>query len=370
MADEPWAPKRHVRNVIGSKRSAHQLGQAVSRRLGDMVELRSPVSASDRRRVIETMFHEGDRARHFAWRFSILLALSVCLAALGLIADSAAVIIGAMVVAPLMGPVLGVAASVVMGWPKRGGRQAVLVVAGAVGAIGLAALISALLPGGLDGPPREILARTQPNMLDLAVAMAAGAVGAYTLMRREAAEAMAGAAIAVALVPPLATVGISIESGRFDMAFGALLLVVANVVGVVFSGALTFLFGGFVPGISLSLGLGQVLRGLRWVTLAVLLMVFPLRWEGPGILASPPEGTDVDALVEAWADESDTPVEVINVVVEVDAGETNVGVVVASSNEPPSVEGLAEVISKELDRNVDVELQRIPAATSRARSGD
>lgn len=330
------------------------------------MEFRSPVSAQDRRRVIETMFHEGARARHFAWRFATLMSLSVCLAALGLIADSPAVIIGAMVVAPLMGPVLGVAASLVMGWPKRGTQQAVIVVAGAAGAVALAALISALLPGDLDGPPRELLARTEPNLLDLAVAMAAGSVGAYTLVRREAAEAMAGAAIAVALVPPLATVGIALESGRFDMAFGAFLLVVANVVGVVFSGALTFLFGGFVPGITLALGIGHVLRGLRWVMVAVLMMVFPLQWDGPGLLSPPPEGTNVDSVIDEWAGMSRAPMEVINVEMKVEEGATNVGLVVASSSELPSVERLADSLSEELARDVNVEVQRVVAATSRA----
>ncbi len=331
-----------------------------------MVDLRSPISSGDRQRVIGSMFHEGERARVFAWRFGTLMALSVCLATFGLIADSPAVIIGAMVVAPLMGPVLGVAASLVMGWPKRGARQAVIVVSGALGAIALAVLISAILPGDLDGPPRELLARTKPNLLDLGVAMAAGAVGAYTLVRREAAEAMAGAAIAVALVPPLATIGIALESGRPDMAFGATLLVTANVVGVIFSGALTFLFGGFVPGVTLKLGVGHVLRGLRWVVVAALLMVFPLQWDGPGILSPPPESGDVDRVVEDWAALAPLPVEVINVVVEVTDGKANVGVVVASSAELPSLELLANELSAELDRDVRVQLQRVLSANSEA----
>ncbi len=313
------------------------------------------------------MFHEGERRRSFIWRFATLMALSVCLATLGLTADSAAVIIGAMVVAPLMGPVLGTAASLVMGWPRRAAEQAIIVGVAAAGAILLAAGLSMFLPGEGGGPPSELLARTRPNPLDLAVAMAAGSVGAYTVVRREAAEAMAGAAIAVALVPPLATVGISLEAGRFDMAFGALLLVVANVVGVVFSGALTFLFGGFVPGMTLATGGLQILRGIRWVALAALLMVVPLRWDGPGLLSPPPEGTDVGSVVEQWSSESNVPVEVINVDVEVLDGVTNVDVVVASSDQVPSVARLAQTLSKELDREVSVELQQLVAATSRAR---
>ena len=146
------------------------------------------------------------------------------------------------------------------------------------------------------------------------------------------------------------------------MAFGASLLVLANVVGVVFSGALTFLFGGFVPGITFSLGLGQVFRGLRWVVLAVLLMVFPLQWNGPGILSPPPEGSDVTGMVEEWAGVA----EVISVDLQVDEGIANVDIVVASDRVLPSVEDLADDLSEALERDVNVELQRILAATSHA----
>lgn len=315
------------------------------------------------------MFNEGARRRSFLWRYAILMALSVCLATFGLIANSPAVIIGAMVVAPLMGPVLGASASLVMGWPRRAVEQSVLVVVAAVGAVALAAGLSQLLPGDLVAPPSELLARTRPNPLDLGVAIVAGSVGAYTIVRREAAEAMAGAAIAVALVPPLATIGISLEQARFDMAFGATLLVIANVVGVVFSGAVVFLFGGFVPGMTLATGGLRMIRGFRWVAVATALMVVPLHWDGPGLLSPPPEGTDVRGVVEQWSAGSDAPVDVIAVDVAVEDGVTNVGVVVASSSQLPSVERLAQTLWETLDREVSVELQQLVAATSRAHEG-
>lgn len=173
--------------------------------------------------------------------------------------------------------------------------QALVVLVAAGGAIALAALIAVPL-GTFDTPPGELLARTEPNIRDLGVAMLAGTVGAYTLVRREAAGAMAGAAIAVALVPPFATVGISLQVGRYDMALGAILLVLANVSGVMLAGAITFMFVGFVPGMSLVLGFGQIVRGVRWVALAVVLMVVPLQWAGPGILSPPPEGTSTRSL--------------------------------------------------------------------------
>ncbi|MEA2002899.1 MAG: DUF389 domain-containing protein [Actinomycetota bacterium] len=337
-------------------------------RFGKLLDARSPVTERRRLRVIRSMYHEGARFRPWVWRFATLMALSVLLASLGLVADSPAVIIGAMVVAPLMGPVLGVSAAVVMGWPRRGVQQAVVVLVAAAGAITLAALLSIPL-GTFEAPSSELLARTKPNIRDLVVAMVAGTVGAYTMVRREAAEAMAGAAIAVALVPPLATVGISLSAGRIDMAVGGLMLVLANVAGVMFAGAITFIFVGFVPGMSLAEGAGQIVRGLRWVALAVVLMVVPLQWAGPGLLSPPPEGSDVEQIVEDWSADATRPADVIEVGVAVEGGVANVDVVVASSGRLPSVEMLADSLSQELGREVIVELQQVESSTQRASVG-
>ena len=263
------------------------------------------------------------------------------------------------------GPVLGVSASVVMGWRRRGIQQALVVLGAAGGAIALAALIS--LPfDTFETPPAELLARTKPNIRDLCVAVVAGTVGAYTIVRREAAEAMAGAAIAVALVPPLATVGIALEVGRLDMALGGFLLVLANVAGVMFAGAITFMVVGFVPGISFANSAGQRLRGLRWVTLAVVLMVFPLQWAGPGLLSPPPESTDVNLVVEEWSDESRFPTDIIDIEVVVKDGTVNVDLVVATSGELPSVVALADSLAEVLGREVKVEVQQVSSSTHRA----
>lgn len=329
---------------------------------------RTPVTTADRRRVIRAMFHEGPRFRVFAWRFATLMALSVCLAVLGLTANSPAVIIGAMVVAPLMGPVLGVAASIVMGWPKRFRHQSLIVLAGAAGAVGLAVVISAIVPGRPDAVPSELLARTEPNILDLAVAMAAGAVGAYTLVRREVAEAMAGAAIAVALVPPLATIGISLQVGRLDMAVGALLLVTANVVGVVFSGAVTLLLIGFVPGLTAKYENKKVLAAVRWAGIAAVLMIVPLQWEGPGVLAPPPESTDVQQVIEDWS--GPTAMDVVDLDVSLDDdGVAAVDVVVAASGSLPDADKLADALAVRLGRPVQLQLQQVASLTSEVFGG-
>ena len=157
--------------------------------------------------------------------------------------------------------------------------------------------------------------------------------------------------------------------GRIDMAVGALLLVLANVTGVMFAGAITFIFVGFVPGMTLAQGAGQIMRGVRWVALAVVLMVFPLQWSGPGFLSRPPEGTDIELVVEDWAETAESPADVIEVEVDVDGGVTNVDVVVASSGELPSVLGLADSLSEQLGREVVVELQQVESLTRRASVG-
>lgn len=336
--------------------------------IGTVLDTKSPVTDGRRQRIIRSMYHEGPRFRPWVWRFATLMALSVSLATLGLLADSPAVIIGAMVVAPLMGPVLGVSAAIVRGWPKRGMLQALAVLIAAGGAVALAGLISIPLVT-FATPPDELLARTEPNIRDLGIAMLAGTVGAYTLVRREAAEAMAGAAIAVALVPPLAAVGISLQAGRFDMALGALLLVLANVTGVMLAGAITFMFVGFVPGMTLVLGFGHMVKGVRWVALAVVLMVVPLQYAGPGILSPPPEGTDIEEIVEEWSARAPEGADVIGVEVVVEGGVANVDVIVASSGQLPSVTTLADSLADELGREVVVELQRVDSSTQRASVG-
>ena len=177
--------------------------------------------------------------------FFILISLATIIAALGLIINSPAVVIGAMLVAPLMSPMVGTGLAVVLGDVRfiRLSIGAVLrgvVLAIAVGAV--AGLLSINQPA-----TSELLARTQPTLIDLAIALFSGLAGAYALSRSDAAGALPGVAIAAALVPPLATVGISLTAGRYGQAFGAMLLFTANFVSISSATALMFLILGFRP---------------------------------------------------------------------------------------------------------------------------
>ncbi|MDH5290548.1 MAG: TIGR00341 family protein, partial [Acidimicrobiia bacterium] len=181
----------------------------------------------------------------WARSFAVLLTLSVMVAVMGLSADSAAVVIGAMLIAPLMGPVLAVAASLAMTLRRHTVVSLVKVVAATVWSVVLAYALSRALPG--TALSAEALARTQPDVRDLLVALAAGAAGAYATVRRDVSAALPGVAVAVALVPPLATVGISLEAGKADLVAGAFLLYITNLAAIVFAGVMVFVATGFVP---------------------------------------------------------------------------------------------------------------------------
>ena len=338
------------------------------RKIGLRLEARDPLDNAERRRVVDDLFHEGDRLRPFFVRFMALMALSLMIATLGIISDSTAVVIGAMLVAPLMGPVIGVAAAVVMAWPLRALRQSALVAAGAALAVGLAWLISLLVPGDAYPLPAELLARTSPNLLDMGIALAAGAAGAYGQVRHQASSALPGVAVAVALVPPLAVIGITVQLAEWQMALGAFLLFLVNVVGIVISAALTLIACGFVPGWRLLTGNSTVGWGLRWTALAVIIVVLPLQFGRGRVLPPKDQTAEATTAVEEFVNADDSLAEVVNVSIELLNGITDIDVVVASSADGPPVTALANYLADMLGTRVNVKLQVLEAKTTGAMS--
>lgn len=198
--------------------------------------------------------------------FYVLILLSSMIASLGLLQNSAAVIIGAMLVAPLMSPILSMAMAIVLGEIPMLWQGAEATVKGIALAILVGLVMVMISP--IDSPTSEILARTQPNILDLMVALASGAAAGYALSRKEVAAALPGVAIAAALVPPLCVVGYGLGTAQLAYATGALVLFVTNLLAIVLSAALVFLALGFEPRHDRE---EELVRGLR-VT-AVLLSI-------------------------------------------------------------------------------------------------
>ena len=204
------------------------------------------LTAEERREVLEDLFVFGKKNRNpYLVRMSILLILSTMIATAGLLSDSAAVVIGAMLVAPLMNPVMAAAGAVVMGWPGRFYGALWLVTAMGIGALLLSSLITVLSPD-LVFLPEQVLARTRPTFYDLLIALAAGSAGAYTITRKET-SAIPGVAVAVALLPPLASAGILLTTAEHELALRAVVLFLTNLIAMVLAGALTFMAVGVSP---------------------------------------------------------------------------------------------------------------------------
>ena len=327
---------------------------------------RELIQGEERRAVIDQLFPRGINRRQFFTRFVSLMMLSTAIAVFGVLADSTAVVIGAMLVAPLMFPVLGFAAAVVMGWPRRVLNRALLVAAGALLSVLLAAVISFVIPGRETPLPAELMARTSPNLLDLGIALAAGAAGAYGQVRRHAADALTGVAVAVALVPPLAVVGITLQLTEWQLALGAGLLFLANVVGIVIAASATFLAAGFVPGHNPLRGHTQILRGISWAAIAAIIVVLPMQFGRGAVLPLSDPTDEVTAVVEEYVGDGLASTEVVEVDVKVKDGFTDVDVVVASSVVGPLAGPLAEELAEQL--STPIRLRLLVAATETERA--
>jgi len=176
------------------------------------------------------------------------------IATLGLIANSTAVVIGAMIVAPLMDPILSLAFALSISNNKLAKRSLLTVVIGVITVVATAALLASLLD--VSEVNREMTSRTAPNLIDLGVAVAAAVAGSFSMTRERLSNSLAGVAIAVALVPPLCVCGIGLSMGSEVVAVfgrgtvagitnqiseGSFLLFLANLIGITVASLFIFL---------------------------------------------------------------------------------------------------------------------------------
>ena len=175
--------------------------------------------------------------------FWTMLALSAVIASAGVLADSTATVIGAMIIAPLSTPIMGIALAVVK--RQRNGSVG-YVCLGALLVIGVGAAFSLVLPPSYDLVDNsQIASRVTPNLVDLVAALATGLAGAVALARRDVAAVLPGVAIAISLVPPLAVVGVCLGQGAATLAGGALMLFLSNLVSLVLMGIFAFTVLGY-----------------------------------------------------------------------------------------------------------------------------
>lgn len=239
-----------------------------------------PMRLAGHRRTLpelqDALFLDLGNVRRKQSRFWILLVLSATIAAAGILADSTATVIGAMIVAPLGIPIMGTGLAVVIGDARRLCRSAALALSGAAAVILLGAFLAWVLPElqALDSNG-QVTGRTSPGVIDLIAAVATGFADAYGLARKDVSDVMPGVAIAISLVPPLAVVGITATAGDWGSAWGAFLLFASNVVAMIVAGTIVFTFYGYhreareAPGF-------RKLAAYAVIAAAVLLILVPL----------------------------------------------------------------------------------------------
>jgi uncharacterized hydrophobic protein (TIGR00271 family) len=188
----------------------------------------TPAPAADVR--LAALQQEFEHDASFNQVFVVLTIGATLIATLGLLANSPGVVIGAMVVAPWIMPLQAMAFEILRGRAAMFLRALRTLLLGVVICVAVAMAVGHLVAFPSFGS--EVMNRTSPNLLDLGVALVAGAVAMYAKLRKDAISALAGLAIAVALVPPMCVVGILLSSSLWAQAYGALLLFTTNLLGI------------------------------------------------------------------------------------------------------------------------------------------
>jgi uncharacterized hydrophobic protein (TIGR00271 family) len=195
----------------------------------------------------QKLFFKGPRLRPYLVRFTVLLFLSTVIATFGVINDSSATVIGAMIIAPLMTPIMATAAALVMGRMDSALRSSLLVVLGVALVIGVSLLIGVIMNTISHisyTQNTQITSRISPRLTDLFIALASGAAGAFAMSRDDIADSLPGVAISISLVPPLCVVGLGLSAGEWTVAWGAMQLFLTNFFSILLAGGGVLAFLG------------------------------------------------------------------------------------------------------------------------------
>jgi uncharacterized hydrophobic protein (TIGR00271 family) len=221
----------------------HRVAKKPIERFKDRFEFYCNLAVPQMDRDARIALHEG-LLMNSTWNFDFvsLMLLSTSIAALGLISNSVAVVIGAMLVAPLMTPILATGLALVQGNIPMLINASRSILFGFLAALGVSFLIGLMTP--MEHLTSEILSRGSPRMADLFIAFVSGIAAAHCMTRTHLSAALPGVAIASALVPPIASIGIALSKGIAATFQGASVLFTTNVICIVLGSALTFFAAG------------------------------------------------------------------------------------------------------------------------------
>jgi uncharacterized hydrophobic protein (TIGR00271 family) len=302
--------------------------------------------------LVAKLFFEGAKQRVHRESFAVLLFLSTVIATYGVIGDSTATVIGAMIIAPLMTPIMATGAGLVMGDMARAGRSFLTVLAGVLGVTFTAWLIGAFISTSVISVTSnfQIVSRVSPSLTDLMVALASGAAGAFAMSRSDVADTLPGVAISVALVPPLAVVGIALSQGELVAAWGAMLLFLTNFLSILLAG------GGVFALLGLSAASTKELTGTArrtafiYIAIGVAVVTIPLAATTIKVTNESIAEYQARRFAQQWLAESGFELN------QVKADGNQITIIINGSGEPPPLPSLG----KKLDPH-QVELKIVPS---------
>ena len=312
----------------------------------------------DIKRMRDQLFFEGpERGRRLS-RYGLLLPLSAVIASAGVVSDSTATVIGAMIVAPLMTPILGIVLAVVLGDRVNLRRCLLLLVAGAAAVVVIGWLLGLFVPYPVVAATNsQVAARVTPRIVDLVAALATGAVGSVALARSDISDTLPGVAIAISLVPPLAVVGLTLESGAPRQSLGALLLFVTNVAAILASGIVVMAFYRirrlFGPGAATGFRFGGA---VAIIAALLLVVIVPLRINSERIDKTTVRESEVQAVAGHWADDAGWSVEGVT------ATGDQVLIQATGPNPAPSLALLRQDLNAAGLNGLDVRVNLVPAS--------
>ena len=266
----------------------------------------SGLTEVDIKRMRDQLFFEGPERNRRLSRYWLLLPLSAVIASAGVVSDSTATVIGAMIVAPLMTPILGIVLAVVLADRANLRRCVGLVAAGAAAVVGIGWLLALFVPYPVVAATNsQVAARVTPRIVDLVAALATGAVGSVALARSDISDTLPGVAIAISLVPPLAVVGLTLESGAPSQSLGAFLLFGTNVAAILASGIVVMAFHRvhwiFGQGAATASRYGG---SVALIAALLLVVIVPLWINSDRIDKTTVRESQVQAVAELWANDA------------------------------------------------------------------
>jgi uncharacterized hydrophobic protein (TIGR00271 family) len=262
-----------------------------------------------------------------------------------------------MLVAPLMTPIMGAAAGMVNGWRSRVTASLGTVALSVVVSIALAWIIAAWFPTLVPlSTNSQVTSRVSPTLLDMAIALAAGAAGAYATIDDRVSSSLTGVAIAVALVPPLGVIGITLEAGLLDDALGAFLLFLTNFVSIILAAVAVFLLVGFSPVRKMIQRRSEIRNVFGTVAIGALIIIVPLTFTGNGVISSAARQADAQQAVAAWLPADDSLR-----IVRVQTSGAEVTVVISGAGEIPSVEELEDDLAAAFGEPVSLTVEYVPS---------